>query len=150
MLVHGDRAAADAVVEEFEAAGNDLGWGSLDLANRWRETEIAVSREAPLEPLVQAADRHGLEVVDTGFAYHVKSPDVDKGAALADVARHLGVDPSAFVAVGDSENDVGMFDRAGQSYAVANADPAARAAADAVTDGSYASGFLEALRDVDD
>ncbi|MFW5938312.1 MAG: HAD hydrolase family protein, partial [Halanaeroarchaeum sp.] len=145
LIVHGDREAADAVVEAYEAAGYDLGWGTLDLANRWRETEIAVSRDAPLEPLVEIATDHGLEVVDTGFAYHVKSPDMSKGDALEAVAHRLDLAPSAFVAVGDSPNDVELFEVAGRSFAVANADEPAKEAADVVTDGSYASGFLEAL-----
>jgi len=144
LAVHGDRTAADAVASEYEAAGHDLGWGTLDLANRWRETEVAVSLDAPLEPLVEIAARHDLEVVDTGFAYHVKSPDVDKGAALTEVASVLDRSPTDFAAIGDSENDVGMMDRSGRSYAVANADDAAKDAADVVTVGSYADGFLEA------
>ncbi|MFW6265583.1 MAG: phosphoglycolate phosphatase [Halanaeroarchaeum sp.] len=145
VIVHGDRTAADAVVEEYEGAGYDLGWGTLDLANRWRETEIAVSLESPLGPLTTIAEDHGLEVVDTGYAYHVKSPSVSKGRALGAVADRLDLDPSSFLAIGDSENDVGMFETAGVSYAVANADESAKRAADAVTDGSYADGFLEAL-----
>lgn len=148
LLVHGDRQAADAVVREYEAAGYDLGWGSLDLANRWRETEIAVSLDAPLEPLSTIAAEHGLEVVDTGFAYHVKSPTVSKGDALVEVAARLDLEPDAFLAVGDSENDVGLFERAGESIAVANADAAAKRVADAITDGAYADGFLEALTTV--
>ncbi|MFB6081461.1 MAG: phosphoglycolate phosphatase [Halanaeroarchaeum sp.] len=144
-FVHGDRAAVDAVVAAYEDAGYDLGWGRLDLANRWRETEVAVSLDAPLDPLERIAADHGLEVVDTGFAYHVKSPDVDKGDALVDVAAALDLDPGDFVAIGDSENDVGMLAAAGSAYAVANADDAAKSAADVVTVGAYADGFLEAV-----
>lgn len=148
LLVHGDRIAADAFVEEFESAGYDLGWGSVDLANRWRETEIAVNDDVPLAPLETIASDHGLEVVDTGFAYHVKSPAVSKGHALREVAERFSIDPAAFAAVGDSENDVGLFDVAGESYAVANADTAAKAAADTVSDSAYADGFLEALASI--
>jgi hypothetical protein len=141
----GDREAADAVAEEYAAAGYSLGWGGVDLANRWRETELAVSREQPLEPLREAAARHGLEVVDTGFAYHVKSPDVDKGKGLAAVADSLGGDVGSFAVIGDSANDVAMFERADVAYAVANADEAARSAADHVTERSYGDGFIEAV-----
>jgi len=141
----GDREAADAVAEEYAAAGYSLGWGGVDLANRWRETELAVSREQPLEPLREAATRHGLEVVDTGFAYHVKSPDVDKGKGLAAVADSLGGDAGSFAVIGDSANDVAMFERADVAYAVANADEAARSAADHVTERSYGDGFIEAV-----
>jgi len=144
----GDREAASAVADDYAAAGHDLGWGAVDLVNRWRETEIAVSRESPLEPLEEIAAERGLEVVDTGYAYHVKSPDVDKGTGLQRAAGRLGRDPAAFVAVGDSENDAEAFALVGRAYAVANADPTARVAADVVTDDAYADGFLEAVERV--
>lgn len=143
--VEGDREAARAVAEEFVALGHDLGWGDADLINRWRETEIAVRRTAPLDPLEELAADHGLTVVDTGYAYHVKSPDVSKGAGLEVICDLLGHDPADFVAVGDSENDVSTFATVGRSFAVANADEAARTAADEITAGAHAEGFLEAI-----
>ena len=140
----GDRRAAEAVADDYAAAGHSLGWGEVDLTNRWRETELAVARDQPLEPLEAAAARHGLEVVDTGFAYHVKSPAIDKGEGLVAVADALGVDAESFAAVGDSANDVGMLERARVSYAVANADEKALEAADHVTERTYGDGFIEA------
>jgi phosphoglycolate phosphatase (TIGR01487 family) len=148
LLYEGDREAAQAVVDAYRAAGHGLGWGDHDLVNRWRETEVAVNREAPLEPLERLAAAHGLEVVDTGFAYHVKSADVSKGRALEAVADRLVRDVDEFVAVGDSTNDVSTFEVVGRSFAVANADDDARAAADEVVDESYADGFLAAVERV--
>jgi len=145
LKIQGDRAAAEAVLAEYRDRGYDLGWGAADLVNRWRETELAVSRDQPLGPLEEIAGDHGLVVLDTGFAYHVTSPNVDKGTGLAAVAGALGRDTSDFAAVGDSENDVPMLSAAGQSVAVANADTKARAAADRVTAAAYADGFLEAV-----
>jgi len=145
LIVLGDRAGSQAVVEKVREAGHDLGWEGEDFVNRWRETEVAASRDAPLEPFERFAADHGLEVVDTGFAYHVKSPDVSKGRALEAVADRLGIDVESFVAIGDSVNDVSMFEVVGRSFAVANADDAAREAADEVVEASYADGFLEAL-----
>jgi phosphoglycolate phosphatase (TIGR01487 family) len=143
--IEGDREAADAVAADYRAEGYDLGWGEADLPNRWRETELAVSRESPLDPLERIAADHGLDVVDTGFAYHVKSTAIDKGVGLRAICTELGLDPGTFLAVGDSENDVATFEAAGISVAVANADEAALAAADHVTDGAYGDGFLEAI-----
>mgnify|MGYP006287719857 CR=1 FL=1 len=143
----GDRTAANAMVGDFEAAGYDLGWGAADLVNRWRETEVAVAKEAVSRAvLAEFAAEHGLAVVDTGYAYHVKSPDVDKGTGLVAVAEGMGRDPGEFVAVGDSENDAPMFELVGRSVAVANADETATAAADFVTEGAFADGFFEAIR----
>ena len=134
LTMTGDPEAANAVAEAYRERGHDLGWGPLDFPNRWRETELAVSRDQPLEPLQELATEHGLVVVDTGFAYHVKAPDVDKGTGLRIVADELDRSPDDFLAVGDSENDAPTFELAGESVAVANADEAATAAADRQTD----------------
>jgi phosphoglycolate phosphatase (TIGR01487 family) len=145
VTTNGDGEAARRVAEEYVAAGYDLGWGPTDLTNRWRETEIAVARNRPLGPLEELAAEHGLEVVDTGFAYHVKSPSIEKGSGLESMAPLLGREPEEFVAIGDSENDVSTFDIAGESYAVANADAKARDAADVVLDESYSEATLSVL-----
>lgn len=143
--IRGDGEAARAAIRDYVDDGYGLGWGEADIVNRWRETEVAVSREMPLEPLEQAAEKHGVEVVDTGYAYHVKSPDVSKGDGVRRAAELLGLNAGEFVAVGDSMNDVSTFRAVGESWAVANSDDEARGAADNVTDGGYADGFLEVL-----
>ena len=143
--IHGDREAAQAVADEYIAAGYDLGWGPADLVNRWRETEVALAHDVPVEPLKEIATEHGLEVVDTTYAYHVKSPDMSKGAALESVAPSLGYEPENFLAIGDSANDVSTFERAGTAVAVDNADAAAIEGADHVTEHAFADGFLQAL-----
>jgi len=145
VVFEGDREGASAVIEAYREAGHETGWGQANLANRWRETELTVSLEAPLGPLEAIAAEHGLTVVDTGFAYHVKSTDVDKGRGLRTAARELGHEPGEFVAVGDSPNDIPAFEVANVGIAVDNATEDARAAADHVTDDRFAGGFLEAV-----
>jgi len=145
LVYFGDRRAADQVAAEFEDAGHDLGWGDADLTNRWRETELAVRRDRPLDVLSEIAERHGLHVVDTGFAYHVKSDGMSKGDALPAVAERLGVDVAEFGAVGDSANDVELFETVGESYAVGNADEHAKDAAGEVLSETYGDGFLAAV-----
>ena len=145
--VVGDPDAARAVVEAFRERGGAIGWGDGDTVNRWRETEVAVAPDAD-EALLRevAASVEDVVVVDTGYAFHVKSTGVSKGRALERVADALDIDPEAFVAVGDSENDVSTFGVAGESYAVANADDAARAAADEVLAEGYMDGTAAVLR----
>jgi len=142
LAFQGDRETAKAAIELFQERGGDLGWGAADTTNRWRESEIAASMDANEELLREVAAEFDLEVVDTGYAYHLKTPGVEKGEGLVAVADLLGLEPSEFVAVGDSENDVSLFETAGEAYAVANADDRALAAADHVTDGSYFDGTL--------
>ncbi|THE65182.1 HAD-IIB family hydrolase [Salinadaptatus halalkaliphilus] len=143
-----DRAAAQAVAEAYREAGYSLGWGEEDTVNRWRETEIAVDLEQPIEPLREIAADHGLEVVDTGYAYHVKDTTPNKGDALETIAEHVGFDPADCVAVGDSVNDVSTFETVGRSFAVANADTSAKNAADEVLADAHADGTLAALERV--
>jgi len=102
--------------------------------NRWRETEVALSLDADEALLreVAAPPAATWRSSTPGYAYHVKSTGVSKGRGLERVGDALGIGPDEFVAIGDSENDVSTFAVAGESYAVANADGAAREAADIV------------------
>ncbi len=59
--------------------------------------------------------------------------DVNKGAILPHLERYLGIPHARTVAVGDYDNDIPMLRAAGIGIAVANAVPAARAAADRLT-----------------
>jgi hydroxymethylpyrimidine pyrophosphatase-like HAD family hydrolase len=59
----------------------------------------------------------------------VRAAGVDKGTAVAWLAKHYGVDLEDVVAVGDWLNDVPMLKVAGQSYAMAQAPEEVRAAA---------------------
>ena len=139
--------AADAAAD-FGERGGDLGWEGFETVNTWRETELAAHIDADEGLLREVAAEFDLEVVDTGYAYHLKTPGVEKGDGLAAVCDILGLSSDSFVAVGDSENDVSLFATAGDSYAVANADERAKAAADTVLDESYFDGTLSVLESV--
>ena len=143
--LQGDRERAEAAIEQFRERGGDLGWDAADTTNRWRETEIAAHIDADEALLREVAAAFDLEVVDTGYAYHLKTPGVEKGDGLRAVADILDLDPAAFVAVGDSENDVSLFETAGESYAVANADERAKATAGTVLEQEYFDGTLSVL-----
>ena len=144
----GDRDRAETAAAAFRDRGGDLGWDAADTTNRWRETELAARVDADEQLLRSVADEFDLEVVDTGYAYHLKTPGVEKGDGLAAVADMLGYSPDSFVAVGDSENDVSLFETAGEAYAVANADERAKAAADTVLAESYFDGTRSVLESV--
>jgi phosphoglycolate phosphatase (TIGR01487 family) len=140
-----DPDAAAAVASEYRERGHSIGWGAADLVNRWRETELAVSRDSPLEPLETLAAEHDLTVVDTGYAYHVHSESVNKGVALDAVAAAVGTEPAEWAFIGDSPNDVPGFDRSGWAVTVDNAPEEVKPAADHVTANRYGRGFLEAV-----
>lgn len=140
-LVDAERLAAFA--EAARAAGMGVDWGGADVINRWRETELALPRDQPVGPVADLAAEHGFELVDSQYAYHIKEPSISKGAGLTVAADFLGLATGEFVAVGDSANDVAMFEVVGEAYAVANATDEAKAAADEVLAEGHAAGAVE-------
>ncbi len=143
-----DPATAKAVIDDYRAAGYGTGWDGEDTVNRWRETEVAVERSQPDAPLREIAADYGLEVIDTGYAYHVVQPKTNKGDGVRRLARALDFSLEACIAIGDSINDVSTFEVVGHSFAVANADEAATDAADEVLEGAHADGTLSVLERV--
>lgn len=76
----------------------------------------------------------------------VMSPDADKGHALRDVQRALGVGPEQTVAFGDYFNDIGMLEAAHWSFAMDNAHPDVRAHARFVAPSNNDNGVVRTLR----
>jgi Cof subfamily protein (haloacid dehalogenase superfamily) len=70
---------------------------------------------------------------------------VTKGSAITELLGVLGIDPARAVGIGDSWNDVEMFEVCGTSVAMAGADPQLRALADRVTTGVLDDGVRNAL-----
>lgn len=75
----------------------------------------------------------------------VNAQGVDKGVGLLALARHLGIDPRAVMACGDSSNDEAMLRAVGFSVAMGNASEGIRALADAVTDTNDCDGVAKAV-----
>ena len=133
----------------FRAEGYNYGWPGSDLVNRWRLTEIAASHDVSLELLTQYADQFELDVVDSGYAYHIISRGINKGVGLKAISDRLNLSVSDFISIGDSENDIPLFLTTGDSYAVSNAPLNVQAAAKHVTSLPNASGLLEVLTSID-
>jgi Cof subfamily protein (haloacid dehalogenase superfamily) len=78
----------------------------------------------------------------------ISASGVTKATGLAWVAERYGVPPERILAFGDMPNDLPMFALAGRSVAMANAEPAVRAAAADVTGGNDEDGvaaYLDAV-----
>ena len=75
-----------------------------------------------------------LAVVQTAdFYLEIVPRSVNKGKALADTCRALGIDPARSVAFGDAPNDIPMLRAAGLGVAMGNAGESVKAAADRIT-----------------
>ena len=79
----------------------------------------------------------------------VQSPNADKGKGARMLANLLG-DVRLLVCAGDYENDISMIKEADMGYAVANAHPSVKAAADRVTKRECLEGAIaEIIEDLD-
>ena len=119
---------------------------SLDAANKIvgvsKEFEILAQRERD----VRAALGDQATVARSQSYYlDITHPLANKGAALSEIARLLGVPLAEIAVIGDGGNDVTMFERSGLSIAMGNAIPAVQRAADFMTDSNRDDGFANAV-----
>lgn len=75
----------------------------------------------------------------------ITAAGVDKGAALRRLCTSRGISSAEVVAIGDGQNDLGMFNFAGTSVAMANADPDVLARATMVTTSNDEDGVADAI-----
>ena len=111
------------------------------IADLTREPEkilvIELQDLAKLDAFHQALEELAGDQID---AYHsnpnyleIVVKGMNKGKALERMCGLLGIPAEGTCAAGDAANDIGMLGAAHIGYAVANADPAVKAAADRVT-----------------
>ena len=75
----------------------------------------------------------------------ITHPLANKGVALTEIAKLLGVPLAEIAAIGDGSNDVAMFERSGLSIAMGNASPQVKRRADFATDSNRHDGFAKAI-----
>lgn len=119
---------------------------SLDAANKIvgvsREFEVLAQRERDVRAVL--AD-HATVARSQSYYLDITHPLANKGVALSEIARLLGVQLAEIAVIGDGGNDVAMFERSGLSIAMGNASPAVQRAADFVTDSNLDDGFADAV-----
>src|SRR4030067_3028079 len=79
-----------------------------------RITEIGLRRNFDTKEAMNLLGKDApVDIVDTGFAIHIKSKKINKGTGLKRMAKMMGLDVRDFVAIGDSPNDIEMIKAAG-------------------------------------
>ena len=81
--------------------------------------------------------------------YEILPKGITKATALEKLTEHLGIDIKKTIAAGDYNNDIAMLEKAGLGVAVANACPAAKAAADRVTVSNNEHAIAKIIKDLD-
>jgi len=116
-------------------------------SNPYRYADIALKRTVDRNSLSRVVSNFpSLELVDSGFAYHIVNRGLDKGKGLSFAAQRMGIKLDEVIAIGDSETDIEMLEAAGYAVAVANSPDSLKACADYVTSGKDGDGFAEAVR----
>jgi Cof subfamily protein (haloacid dehalogenase superfamily) len=75
----------------------------------------------------------------------ITHPLANKGVALLELSKLLSIPAMEIAVIGDSGNDIAMFERSGLSIAMGNASPEVKARADLVTASNDDEGFAKAI-----
>ena len=128
-----------AVIDAIEA-------GEIDDAI----VKLAVYVIGPVEPLAQAAlanfaDTHQYAISGANWA-DLQIRGVDKGSAVRDLQRFLGVERAQTAVFGDAGNDLSMMSEGDLSFAMANASADVVEAARFVAPSNNEAGVAQVLR----
>ena len=112
--------------------------------------KLAVYAIGPVGALAEAtlahfADTHQYAISGANWA-DLQIRDVDKGSAVRDLQRFLGVDRSQTAVFGDADNDLSMMSEGDLSFAMANASQDVIEAARFVAPSNNEAGVTQVLR----
>ena len=112
--------------------------------------KLAVYALQPVEALAEAtlsrfADTHQYAISGANWA-DLQVRGVDKGRAVRDLQRFLGVDRAQTAVFGDAGNDLSMMSEGDLSFAMANASPDVVEAARFVAPSNNEAGVAQVLR----
>jgi len=141
----GDQSICKKALDTVQAYYREQGKEIILLSPTYRFTDLAFARTVPSAEVREILKDHPVQVIDTGYAIHLQAPGIDKGTALEALAEEMGLQPSDFLAIGDSVNDIHMLMMAGVGVTVANAHPDTKAAAEFIAEKEYGDGFVEAV-----
>ena len=107
---------------------------------------LQADAEHTIYPGLRALEADLKVVVSSNYWIDIMNKDVNTGAAVRRVQGLLGIRPEECLAFGDYLNDLEMLGAVGESYAMENAHPAAKAAAKHVAPSNAEHGVLRVLR----
>ena len=100
--------------------------------------------------LLAIDERFGRRITATRsqtYFLDVTHPDANKGQVVTYLSKRYEIAPAQIATIGDMHNDVAMFEVAGLSIAMGNADDAVQRAANYVTTSNVEEGFANAVNE---
>lgn len=85
-------------------------------------------------------------VISEDDYFEIVKNNVSKGSALKILKKHLGINDSQVISIGNHMNDKELIEEAHVGYAVANATPGLKDIADFITSNEYEKGVIEIIR----
>lgn len=137
-----DRRVADEAYEHLKMKMPEV---EPLLTQRWRETEIALEMGPDVDRIRNILKDFPVRVETSGYSIHIIDGRVTKGSGVRHALDLIDVPPREVLALGDSENDITMFELAGISVAVNPKDPDLPPHADYVTKWTDGDGVFEAV-----
>lgn len=126
------------VVDSFEPYSDRIG----KIVAASADAQELMRLESEINPLI-APDAYAVR--SQAYYLDVTHARANKGDAVAALARHLGVPLAETAVIGDGENDVPMFERAGFSIAMGQASAQVRARATVTAASNADDGLADAI-----
>ena len=140
---HPDLKHLDDIGEKFESVS------SIETdyyANNTVDIYIPIEESNPLDSKLRKKYSDKMQFIRSGrFFFDILNKDATKGSALLALIDSLGINKEEVVVLGDSPNDLSMFEIAGLKIAVKDSYPEILEKADIITDESYNSGLGKAI-----
>lgn len=136
------KAALSRVKDYFEA--NDI---RLNLYSpEYRFADIAFEKTIDASTVRDLVKDLPVHILDSDYALHIQSGDLNKGTAFMEVAREISIPVSEFLAIGDSSNDIEMIKCAGLGVSVGPDNAPLARYAGYVSKEKYGRGFCESVK----
>ncbi|MEM3438000.1 MAG: phosphoglycolate phosphatase [Nitrososphaerales archaeon] len=115
-----------------------------------RFTEIVLERNFDINEGRRILNESGIPVTinDSKYGYHLTHKNVNKAVGLKVALKHLNIDTSQIIAIGDSEIDIPMFMACGYSIALGNSPNSLKEKASFSVKSTMGDGLVEAIQHV--
>jgi phosphoglycolate phosphatase (TIGR01487 family) len=112
-----------------------------------RKSEVVLSRTFDITTAQLILDKYKLELYlsDSKYAYHINEKGINKATGLKHALQLLKIDQSKFVAIGDSQTDIPLFEESAYSVALAHSDDEVKSKASYVAAGKAGIGLSNAI-----
>ncbi|WP_048119301.1 phosphoglycolate phosphatase [Nitrosopumilus adriaticus] len=112
-----------------------------------RMTEVVLERTFDLDVAKKILSENNIEVElsDSQYAFHINSPDVDKGTGFSKIMEKYSILRNEVIAIGDSATDIPLFKIAKTSIALGNASDLVKSEATMTVNANAGDGVIEAL-----